>query len=127
MTIKGDKRRQAVDHAIRTTGTILVSEMGVFSGDGRRSFDPWKMYSIAGETKKFLQTQCVPFTREEKELAASRARHQEFRLQRLAKSAIDAGKYDAAAKLCKLASEAYGTFIEYESGTRSMYRIKVAA
>lgn len=123
MKVTGDSRQTAIAHAKRTTGTILLCDVGVFSGDGKRSLDPRRMYSVAEETKRFLHKHCVRFTGEEHRQAEKRSKHQEFRLARLAKLAIDAGKYDSARRLVDMAESAHDHWREFSAGKRVMYRI----
>lgn len=122
---RGNNRNAAIAHAIRTTGTLVWCGTGVYSGDGKFAFDPWKLYEVAGETRRYIADKCTRFTNAEMSAAMVRKIRQESRLKRLAKLAIDAGKYESARKLCDMAHEAHEELKEYEQGERVMFRIKV--
>lgn len=123
---RGGKRQSAIDHAIRTTGTLVWCGVGVFSGDGKRAFDPLRLHTVADETRKFIKDRCTRFTQEEIGTAVVRATRQESRLKRLAHLAIDAGKYESARKLCEMAEGLRAEVKEYEQGARVMFRINEA-
>lgn len=123
--MKSERRETAIAHAIKTTGTIQVSCYGVYSGDGKRSLDPLKHYNtVAEETKKFLQQRCDRYTLDDKHNYIKRLRHQEYRLRRLAKLAIDAGKYEIAGKLVDKAKHVHGSWMEVNLGNKTIYRIR---
>lgn len=121
---RGSTRQVAIEHARRTTGTVLVSGIGVFSGDGMRAFDPIRLYNIAAETSRFLERECCRFSVAENMQAINRRRDHEYRLRRLAKRAIDQGKYESARRLCQLAKDANEDWTELQAGERVMYRLR---
>jgi hypothetical protein len=126
MTIKirGTQRQAAVAHAIMTTGTILWSSGGVYSGDGRRGFDAGPG-QVTEETRDFIRRHCSRFSREQDARAQRLAAVQETRCRRLAKDAIDAGRYASAIRLLELAGYQRSKAAEYAAGKRAMYRINV--
>lgn len=127
ITPANGKRGAAIAHAIRTTGTLLWCGTGVYTGDGRMALDPWKLYKVADETRKFIEVRCTRFTKSEMSSAVTRKIRQESRLKRLAHLAIDAGKYESARKLCDMAHAARHEVKEYEQGERVMFRINDSA
>jgi hypothetical protein len=114
-------RKQAFAHAVATTGTLLWTPTGVYSGDGRKSLE--RAYRTSQATQDFVSRRALRFTRPERERAQALALAQVERLKRYAKAAIDAGKLRAAARLCEMAEHREDAVVALGNGTRVLYRI----
>lgn len=118
-----NRRSEAIAYALRTTGTILWCGTGVYSGDGRKALDTLRLYTVPEETKRYLRLHCTRFTQQDQISACHRASYQMERCQRLAKLAIDCGKFESAIKLIHHAEFLQDAAKDYRKGERVIYRI----
>lgn len=118
-----DKRLLAIEHARRTTGTLLCCGVGVFSGDGKKALDPMRLYTVAKQTERFLQTHCVPFDKKENSRKLAQFVRNRDRWVRIAKTALDQGKYASAEQCCQKAAHENDSLKEMTRGERKYFHI----
>ena len=118
---KPSRWEDALEHARRTTGTIQWCQTGPYSGDGKRRLAETHIQIQA--IQKFIKANCRKFSAMEIVSVLRRKKRQENRLQKLAKLAIDIGKYDSAKRLCELARDTRDDYRDIKSSDMVFWRI----